>query len=215
MLKTLVSLALCLVIVFFYFDEKNSIFPVFQLTETPLVMTKGQFGASLIVEVSYSHEGFDDWITSLPKPYPLFLVDADWLLRSPETVKLLIEKNVPVGLLGSTQEQYEAEDGLLEKQLTIYEMNFQQLPLWFATRDYLIEEKMQQTLHGRGINLIAPTYSFTTMNTKLADGDFISIPLHRDNAISFQKLEQYIASNSFISIEQNLFGYDIQTKRMP
>lgn len=215
MLKTLVSLLLCIVIVFFYFDEKNNIFPVFQLTETPVILTKGQFGASLIVEVSYSHEGFDDWINSLSKPYPLFLVDADWVLRSPDTVKLLTEKNIPVGLLGSTKEQYEADDKLLEKQLTIYEMSFQQLPLWFATRDYIIEKSMQQTLHGHGINLIAPTYSFITANTKLAEGDFISIPLHRDTAISFEKIKQYISSNSFIAIEQNLFGYDIQTKRIP
>ena len=72
MLKTLVSLAFCLIIVFFYFDEKNTIFPVFQLTETPMIITKGQFGASLIVEVSYSHEGFDDWIATLQNHTHLF-----------------------------------------------------------------------------------------------------------------------------------------------
>lgn len=215
MLKTLVSLAFCLIIVFFYFDEKNTIFPVFHLTETPMIITKGQFGASLIVEVSYSHDGFEDWIAALPKPYPLFLVDADWILRSPTTVELLIERNIPVGLLGSTKEVYEADDDLLKRQLTVYKKNFKQLPLWFATRDSLMDEKMQQTLHDRGINLIAPTYSFTSLDTKISDGDFISIPLHRDTVVSFQELEHYTTSHPFLSIEQNLFGYELQTKRMP
>lgn len=215
MFKTLVSLALCLIIIFFYFDERNTIFPAFHLTETPMIVTKGQFGVSLLVEVSYSHDGFEDWIASLPKPYPLFLVDADWILRSPDTVELLIERNIPVGLLGSTQEEYEADDELLEKQLTVYKKTFSQLPLWLATRDYLMTEAMQQTLHGHGINLIAPTYSFITLNTKITDGDFISIPLHRDSVVSFQELQQYVTSHPFLSIEENLFGYDIQTKRMP
>lgn len=213
--KTLVSLALCLIIVFFYFDEKNTISPVFHLTETPVIVTKGQFGASLLVEVSYSHEGFDDWIATLSKPYPLFLVDADWILRSPDTVELLIERNIPVGLLGSTQEEYKADDRLIERQLTVYEKNFSQVPLWFVARDYLINEKTQQTLHDRGINLLAPMYSFTTLKTKIADGDFISIPLHRDTTVSFQELQHYITSYPFLSIEENLFGYELQTKRMP
>lgn len=180
-----------------------------------MIVTKGQFGASLLVEVSYSHEGFDDWIATLPKPYPLFLVDSDWILRSPDTVELLIERNIPVGLLGSTQEEYEADDRLLERQLTVYEKTFSQVPLWFATRDYLMDEKMQQTLHGRGINLIAPTYSFTTLKKKITDGDFISIPLHRDTVVSFQEMQHYITSHPFLSIEENLFGYELQTKRIP
>lgn len=180
-----------------------------------MIVTKGQFGASLLVEVSYSHEGFDDWIDTLSKPYPLFLVDADWILRSPDTVERLIDKNIPVGLLGSTQKEYETDDRLLESQLTVYEKTFSQLPLWFATRDYLIDEKMQQALHGRGINLIAPTYSFTTRKTKIADGDFISIPLHRDAKVSFEELQRYVTDHPFLSIEENLFGYEFQTKRMP
>ncbi|MCH7323624.1 hypothetical protein LZ480_17235 [Solibacillus sp. MA9] len=215
MFKVLVSLALCMIIVFFYFDEKNSILPVFQLTEAPTVITKGQYGASLIVEVSYSHEGFEEWVASLSKPYPLFLVDTDWILRSPEAVKLLIERNIPLGLLGSTQSQYEENDSLLDSQLTIFQKNFQQLPLWFATRDYTIGEPMQQNLHERGINLVAPTYSFVTPNTTIVDGDFISIPLHREQEVSFQEIQQYLKTHPFVSIEQNLFGYDIATKRLP
>lgn len=215
MFKVLVSLALCLIIVFFYFDEKNSILPVFQLTETPEVITKGQYGASLIVEVSYTHEGFEEWVASLSKPYPLFLLDTDWVLRSPEQVELLIERNIPLGLLGSTSSQYEEADSLLDSQLSIFKRDFQRLPLWFATRDYTISEAMKETLHESGINIVAPTYSFVKPNTTIVDGDFISIPLHRDQAVAFQELQQYMKAHPFISIEQNLFGYDIATKRLP
>lgn len=215
MFKVLVSMALCLIIVFFYFDEKSSILPVFQLTEAPAVITKGQYGASLIVEVSYTHEGFEEWVASLSKPYPLFLLDTDWVLRSSEQVKLLIERNIPLGLLGSMSSDYEEKDSLLDSQLSIFKRDFQRLPLWFATRDYTVSETMQQSLYKNGINIVAPTYSFAKPNTTIVDGDFISIPLHRDQTVSFQELQQYIKAYPFIPIEQNLLGYDIATKRFP
>lgn len=190
-------------------------FPVFQLTETPTIISKGQFGASLIVELSYSHEGLEQWLTTLKKPYPLVLADANWLLRSPDIVKLLIEQNIPVGLLGAPNENYLNNDALLKQQLAIFQKSFQQLPLWFATRDYLIDETLQQTLYASGINLIAPTYSINSAQEKLADGDFISIPLHREETVSFEKLNQFIKAHSFITIEQNLLGYTFSTKRYP
>ena len=51
---------------------------------------------------------------------------------------------------------------------------------------------MQQTLHDRGINIVAPTYTFTDSKNKIPEGDFISIPLHRDTVVSFQEMEHYI-----------------------
>ncbi|MGN7477586.1 hypothetical protein ACTHOQ_07005 [Solibacillus silvestris] len=214
MFKTLVSLILCLFLVFIFFDEKSIVSPVFQLTETPAIITKGQFGKSLIVELSYSHEGFSDWITNLREPYPLFLADSDWLLRSPDLVKLLIEKNVRVGLLGSPSDQYE-DEGLLKKQLAIYEKTFYKKPLWFATADYKMDASMQSNLHQLGINLIAPTHSYPMEEKKISEGAFVSIPLHRNEAISFEDINQFISEHSFVSIEQNIFGYEISTKRFP
>ena len=190
-------------------------FPVFQLTETPTIISKGQFGASLIVELSYSHEGLEQWLTQLNKPYPLILADADWLLRSPDIVKLLIEQNIPIGLLGELNENYLNNDTLLKKQLAIFQKTFQQQPLWFATRDYLIDEALQQTLYALEINLIAPTYSIKDTQGKFAEGDFISIPLHREETISFEELNQFIKAHTFITIEQNLLGYNFSTKRYP
>ena len=214
MFKALVSLVLCLFLIFFYFDEKNSILPVFQLTDTPSIIIKGQFGSSLIIELSYSHEGLEDWLTDLREPYPLFLVESDWLLRSPELVKLLIERNIRVGLLGSPSDQY-TDDELLKKQLAIFEKSFYRKPLWFATADYIMDESMQTTLHQLEINLIAPTQSFPIEESQMDDGTFVSIPLHRDEVVSFDEINEFMKKHSFISVEQNIFGHEISTKRLP
>lgn len=214
MYKTLVSLVLCLFLVFIYFDEKNSISPVFQLTEAPAIITKGQFGQSLIIELSYSHKGFEDWVTNLREPYPLILAESDWLLRSPDLVKILREKNIRVGLLGSSSDQYE-DKNLLKKQIAIYEKTFYKKPLWFATADYKADTSMQAALHEVGINIVAPTYTFPIEESKIPEGSFVSIPLHRDNEVSFESINEFIKTHKFISIEQNIFGYEISTKRYP
>ena len=70
MLKTLVSFALCAFLVLFYMDQKNVILPVFQMTNSPEIISKGHYGHSLIVEVSYSHDGFDEWIQSISTAIP-------------------------------------------------------------------------------------------------------------------------------------------------
>lgn len=214
MLKTLVSLLLCLFLVFFYFEGKDRSISTFQMTESPAIITKGHYGHSLIVELSYSHQGLSDWITTLREPYPLFLLESDWIMRSPEIVKQLIELNIEVGLLGSPNEQYE-DRALLEKQLAQFQNTFNQLPLWFATTDYNLTPELQKTLHDRGINTIAPSISITAPNLQLSDGEFVSIPLHRGQSISFESINEFIQQHPFISIEENIFGYTISTKRYP
>ena len=214
MLKTLVSLLLCLFLVFFYFEGKDRSISTFQMTESPAIITKGHYGHSLIVELSYSHQGLSDWITTLREPYPLFLLESDWIMRSPEIVKQLIELNIEVGLLGSPNEQYE-DRALLEKQLAQFQNTFNQLPLWFATTDYNLTPELQKTLHDRGINTIAPSISITAPNLQLSDGEFVSIPLHRGQSISFESINEFIKQHPFISIEENIFGYTISTKRYP
>ena len=214
MFKTLVSLILCLFLVFIYFDEKSSVLPVFQLTETPAIITKGQFGKSVIIELSYSHKGLEEWVTNLKEPYPLILADSDWLLRSPDLVKILREKNIRVGLLGSMSDEY-VDESLLKKQLAIYEKTFYKKPLWFATADYKVDNAMQTALHELGINIIAPTETFPIVESKIPEGSFVSIPLHREEKVSFDAINQFINEHIFVSIEQNIFGYEISTKRFP
>ena len=214
MLKTLVSLIFFLFLIFFFFEEKDYLLPTFQMTDSPEIITKGHFGYSVIVELSYSHPGLAEWIDTLQKPYPLFLVEENWMERNPEIVKQLIEQNIEVGLLGSPNELYENEE-LLERQLKRFQATFQQLPLWFATADYIVNPQLQKILHSRGINMIAPTTSITAPNLQVEDGDFISIPIHREQFTSFKTINEFIKQHNFISIEENVFGYKVSTKRYP
>ena len=210
----MVSLALCLFLVLFYFEEKNFTLPTFQMTESPVVITKGNYGYSLVIELSYSHKGLAEWIATLREPYPLFLVDSDWIERSPDLVKQLKEQNIQVGLLGSPNELYEDET-LLEKQLTLFQKTFNQLPLWFATADYIVDSKIQKELHARGVNIIAPSTSIKTLDDKLTKGEFISVPIHREESLSLEQISQFMSQHKFISIEENIFGYKISKKRIP
>ncbi|MEK4231099.1 hypothetical protein [Solibacillus sp. FSL H8-0538] len=216
MFKVLVSLALSLFLVLFYFDSKNVDLPVFQMTNSPNVISKGHYGHTLILEVSYTHAGFEDWLKTLSPPYPLLLLDADWIARSDSTAKLIKEKQFPTGLYGSVGADY-VESDLLSKQLAIYENAFERLPLWFTTADYVFDDALRETLFAKEINALSPsaTFSFSKQNTPLADGELIAIPLHRNQHIQFDLLTQFKNSNPFISIEENLFGYTISTKRFP
>ncbi|MEG0386196.1 MAG: hypothetical protein RR587_14215 [Solibacillus sp.] len=214
MLKRLVSLALCIFLVLFYFNGKTSIIPTFQMTESPNVITKGQYGQTLIVELSYSHKGLAEWIETLSEPSILFLVNSEWIQRSPELVQLLKDKKLNVGLLGHSNVDYQ-EPTLLKEQLTMFHKAFGQLPLWFATADYIVEPAMQEQLFAKKINIVAPTNSLSSLDMAIADGDFISVPLHREQSLSFEVIDQFINKHTLISIEENIFGYKISTKRYP
>ena len=65
--------------------------------------------------------------------------------------------------------------------------------------------------------MLAPSmhYSFTQANAKLEDGEFIAIPLHRGENVQFESLSTFINEQPFLSIEENIFGYTISTKRYP
>ena len=217
MLKLLVSLALTVFLVLFYVDVKNIELPVFQMTSETVIVAKGHSGHSLIVEVSYSHDGFEEWLQTLSSPYPLFLLDADWIERSEPTLKLIKEKQLPIGLLGTTSLDYEEDPDLLSKQLNVFKNAFDQLPLWFTTSDYTVPTALQHELFAQQINMLAPSmhYSFTQANAKLEDGEFIAIPLHRGENVQFESLSTFINEQPFLSIEENIFGYTISTKRYP
>ena len=201
-------------LVFFYFERENRFISTFHMTSEPNVIVKGHYGQTLIVELSYSHNGLEQWITQLSKPFPLFLVDAQWIERSEPLVRLLIDKQIPVGLLGKNNESYEGDD-LLTKELNIFEKAFDQQPLWFMTRDYNISTSLQRQLFTSKINMLAPSISFPSIERDLENGDIISILLHRETEISFETIQQFQQQHSFLSIEENLFGYSISTKRYP
>lgn len=211
MLKNLMYVAFIALFTFLFFLSKNALSPTFQLTNSPTILTKGHYGETFIVEISYSHEGLEEWLTQLPKPYPLILADVNWLSRSEELTKLLIEKHIPVGLLGQESEQYK-NPSLLTQELKQFQNIFGQMPLWFATQDDVIDTALVQTLFQKQINVLSPANMYPDVPTK---GDFIALRLHRHTEIDFQNVTDYMKSHRFLSIEESLFGYTISTKRVP
>lgn len=211
MLKNLMYVGVAVLLIFLFFLSKNALSPTFQLTNSPTILTKGHYGETFIVEISYSHEGLEEWLSQLSKPYPLILVDVNWLMRSEEITKLLIEKQIPVGLLGQESEQYKSPS-LLTQELKQFQSVFGQMPLWFGTQDDVIDTALVQTLFQKQINVLSPANTYPAVPT---NGDFIALRLHRHTEVDFQDVTNYMKSHRFLSIEESLFGYTISTKRAP
>jgi len=66
------------------------------------------------------------------------------------------------------------------------------------------------------MNLLSPSLIWQGEKTpKLQKGDFVFFPLHQNNQISFKELNTLIQQHKFMSIEENIFGYKVQTKKAP
>ena len=123
--------------------KQMSLVSVFRVTEEPAVIVRGASGSALTVNISFGDVEVEQWIQELSKPYPLIFVDMKWAGRFPETVRLIKEKNIPVGLLGDEGMTYEQNTPLFIDQLEQFEKTFGVKPLWFRT----IDEVFPTTLH--------------------------------------------------------------------
>ncbi|MGE7666679.1 hypothetical protein ACQKMN_13305 [Ureibacillus composti] len=213
--KTLITLVLALIVTFFFYPQKDSIISVFKMSDEPVVISKGHYGQSLIVEISFSHDGLKEWLQSLKQPYPLLMLDANWINRSPEIVELIKQKNITVGLLGGQGKQdYTFKS--FKKDLSIYEKHFESKPLWFMTSDYEYPGELQKGVFNEEINLLSPTFILskddTFPNTK---GAIISLKLNEKSNLKFDELNELLKKQKFISIEENIFGYSIKSKKLP
>lgn len=190
---------------------------VFNIADAPVVVTKGHYGTSLIVEISFSDDSLLEWLQTVKEPYPLLLLDTDWIKRSPEHIKIIQERKLPTGLLGPEDSTDEPVDiALIEKEINTYEKYLKEKPLWFATRNHLYSQDLQKSLFQQQMNLLSPSLIWQGEKTpKLQKGDFVFFPLHQNNKIPFKDLNKLIQQNKFMSIEENIFGYKVQTKKSP
>lgn len=190
---------------------------VFNIANAPVVVTKGHYGTSLVVEVSFSDESLMDWLKTVKEPYPLLLLDTHWIKRSPDHIKIIQERKLPTGLLGpedSIEEPVNIE--LVQKDIDIYEQYLKEKPLWFATRNHQYSQDLQKSLFQQQMNLLSPSLIWQGEKTpKLQKGDFVFVPLHQDSSFTFKELNTLIQQNKFMSIEENIFGYKVQTKKSP
>lgn len=215
-LKVLVLLTLFTFALLLIPFEKSQLLSVFRLTDSPVVVTKGNYGLTPIIEVSFSHDGFDQWLENLSAPYPLLMLDAEWIDRSPNSIKIIKEKQIPTGLLGKKLAVYE-KSKLLKKELTSYSQAFDRLPLWFTTQDHLISEELRDTLFSQEVNTLAPSiiWNIQSSEPKLKKGMIVAIPIHEESVIDFKRISKFIDSHDFISLEENIFGYQLKTKQSP
>ncbi|WP_042478698.1 hypothetical protein [Bacillus ndiopicus] len=213
MRKTLLLLALAFSVLLFYQKEISTILPTFNATNEPAIISKGHYGQTLILEVTFSHEGFETWLEDLKAPYPLLLLDSAWIERSPSMIKIIKDKRIPTALLGHNSTDY-IDNKLLEDEIALYKKHFDREPLWFMTKDYMFSEDLKQHIFSHRINMLAPTVLWHK-DLSIEEGMIVSVPVHVDSSIDFEQLTLFMQQNPVVSIEENLFGYQLKTKKFP
>ncbi|WP_342558293.1 hypothetical protein [Metasolibacillus sp. FSL K6-0083] len=213
MRKILLLLALAFLILVFYQKQITTILPTFNATNEPTVISKGHYGQTLMLEVTFSHEGFDTWLENLKAPYPLLLLDSAWIERSPAMIEIIKDKRIPTALLGHNSTDYTNEK-ILEEEITVYKKSFGKEPLWFMTKDYVFPEDLKKLIFNRRINMLIPT-ALWHKDLPLEDGLIMSVPIHANSIINFEQLTLFMQQSPVVSIEENVFGYQLKTKRFP
>lgn len=216
MRKVLILLGFTLLCLSFYFSMKNDTLPVFLMTDEPDVISKGNYGAVFIAEVSFTHEGFEEWINSNKSQSTLFLLHPEYIERSDKVIASLKKNGGVTSLLGRPLKDYE-NINLLKKDILVYEQHFGEKPLWFMTGDYLYNEEIKKYLFSQQINMLSPStqLNIEQFPSSIPEGSIVSLPLHKQPAINFDSVSNFLAQNKFISIEESLFGYSLKSKRYP
>lgn len=202
----------CLLVLYFL-KIHSPLIPVFNLTNQPEVISKGYYGHTFIIEVSFSHEGFKEWLENLPEPYPLLLLDSDWIGRSTELIQTIEEKRIPTALLGKANKDYE-DLKLLSREVAIYEKAFNRKPLWFMTNDYKFSGELKQVAFADKMNMLSPNVLWHP-HLIITKGMLISVPLHENSYISFEKLTAFMKQFPNHPIEENILGYSLKQKKLP
>ncbi|WP_339260564.1 hypothetical protein [Lysinibacillus sp. FSL K6-3209] len=215
--KTLISLGLIVILFVFIKPLNSTMISVFNIANAPTVVTKGHYGTSLIVEISFSDDALLDWLKNVKAPYPLLLLDAAWIERSPEHIKVIQERKLPTGLLGPEDSVEKPIDiALIQKDVDTYEKYLKATPLWFATRNHQYSQELQKSLFQKQVNILSPSLIWQGEKTpQLQKGDFLFTSLHQDSNVSFKALNTLLQQNKFMSIEENIFGYSVQSKKTP
>lgn len=212
--KLLITITFVVLLSIFIYPQKN-IVSVFRMTDEPIVVSKGHYGQSLIIEISFTHDGLPEWLQSISAPYPILMLDADWIDRSPKLVEVIQKKNIPTGLLGKHgNEEYNIDE--LKKEVEIYEKHFNKKPLWFMTRDYEYTPELKQAVFNEEINLLSPSHIYGESNQyENIKGAIISVHIHEESKPNFESLTTFVKGNKFVSLEENIFGYTIKSTKRP
>lgn len=219
MRKTLVvfSIIICSIFIFLpTFQGSHSFTQVFRVTEKPVAITRGTYGSALTVNISFGDEEIEQWLQQLNKPYPLLFIDPDWAERFPQTVRIIREKNIPVGLLGSEGQNYETDATLFIRQIEKFEKAFDIKPLWFRTVDEVFPYSLHTLLWEAEINALGSTFQWSGGEIPSpTQGEIIAIPHHKEMRTNLIDLEKLYENREFSTLEDVLFGISSNIKKMP
>lgn len=212
-----VSVLFALSLILFIPNKFSSILPVFQLTEKPTVVSKGAYGKTITLDLTFGKEDMKHFIENLEAPYPHFFISNDWIQRSPALILLMKEKNIPISLLGQEGIRYIEDPELFKKEIDQFEKTIGEIPLWFRTKDYDFPIELQKVSWQYEVNLLGSSKYWRPGDPlpKLAKGEILSIPLHQDERMDMKQLNQLLQSDSFLSVEQNIFGLKTKSKALP
>lgn len=215
-LAVLVGLVIVLGLVLFNVPKKiPSLLPVFQLTEKPAVISKGSYGNTITIDLTFGRDDVEKFVTELQAPYPHFFISIEWIERSEEIIEVMKDKNIPISLLGKNGSTYIENPTLFKKEVKQFEQVIGEKPLWFRTIDYEFPIELQKDAWGQEVNLLSSSKYWSNKVPSFEKGDILSIPLHQNERIDMQQLTKIVQSTEMITIEQNIFGLKVKTKTFP
>lgn len=215
-LAVLVGLVIVLGLVLFNVPKQMpSLLPVFQLTEKPAVISKGSYGNTITIDLTFGRDNVEKFVTELQAPYPHFFISIEWIERSEEIIEVMKDKNIPISLLGKNGSTYIENPTLFKKEVKQFEQVIGEKPLWFRTIDYEFPIELQKDAWGQEVNLLSSSKYWSNKVPSFEKGDILSIPLHQNERIDIQQLTKIVQSTEMITIEQNIFGLKVKTKTFP
>lgn len=215
-LAVLVGLVIVLGLVLFNVPKKMpSLLPVFQLTEKPTVISKGSYGNTITIDLTFGRDDVEKFVTELQAPYPHFFISIEWIERSEEIIEVMKDKNIPISLLGKNGSTYIENPTLFKKEVKQFEQVIGEKPLWFRTIDYEFPIELQKDAWGQEVNLLSSSKYWSNKVPSFEKGDILTIPLHQNERIDMQQLAKFVQSTEMITIEQNIFGLKVKTKTFP
>ncbi|MEK3977076.1 MULTISPECIES: hypothetical protein [unclassified Psychrobacillus] len=210
-----ISSVLLFMLLLFMPNTYSTLLPVFQVTEKPSVISKGTYGNTVTIDLTFGREDVEALVKDLKAPYPHFFISIEWIERSEPIVKLMQDKKIPISLLGKEGLQYTEDRSLFKKEVDRFEKAIGEKPNWFRTSDYEFPMELQKDAWKEEINLLGSSLVLGDSIPKLGKGDILTVPLHQEERIDTVQLAKYLKSQPFVTIEQNIFNLKMKTKSIP
>ena len=211
--KPLIILSFLTLLLSLFFISSQLKTEAFRIATKPSLISKGTFGQSLAIEISYSYPETKQWISSIQNNNDiLFLLQYEWLKRSNDYVKLFKDTKAITGLLIDNSQT----DSSIKEHIQLYTDMFEQPPIWAACSPDPCSDQVVQFLFDQKINSVAPSIYIEQLDDfkQLKKGDIASFQIKRDAPPQAPILNR-ITSYPFVSIEQNIIGITYGTKRYP